>query len=143
MQELISPTGNNRTAKLRSTLLMVILATIPCYCLGVGLLFINEAQSNRPTATITSSATFTQTVSTSAPQVASPTASFTPTITRTWTPSMTFTPFRTPTRTETPEPSKTATPTLEPPTDTPIPPTDTAAPTNTETLIPAVTTQAP
>lgn len=115
----------------RQILLYVILATIPCYCLGMAVLqgsrWMQDKGTTTPTVDLTGT-DFALTL-TALPTSTGPiTATFTATITLTpsWTPSQTFTPFRSPTHTitNTPlPPSHTPTPTtsytLEPPTETP------------------------
>ncbi len=119
----------SRNARIRSTLIVIILATLPCYCLGLiavggatvaadrhahGFEHVNQyAHGCRPDGNGT-------------PLIfPSATATNTPTIT--WTPSQTFTQFVPPSRT----PSYTPTNTL---TNTPIPsstPTETTEPSDT------------
>ncbi|NMC80046.1 MAG: hypothetical protein GYA59_11855 [Chloroflexi bacterium] len=119
-------TPNNRT---RSTLIFVILGTLPCYCLGLVVLRSCQPSAQTLTPTVTQTVmegTLTPPMPSNTPFVF-PTATFTPTATVTWTPSLTFTPFVPPTRTITP----TATFTLTPePSETP---TETLVPTETLT----------
>lgn len=133
MQNLID-TRADRRSKTRSSLLFIILATIPCYCLGFVVLRSCQPVSRQPTPSPSPIQT------TALPQIQSPTSTFTqpvliitasqtPTITQTWTPTLTLTPFSTWTRTITP----TVTDTSQPPTHTNTPPpTDTSIP-NTPT----------
>jgi hypothetical protein len=127
-----------RRERIRSTLIIVILVTIPCYLLGLITLWITNGVKvrGRVTPTVTQSDLFSFTSSPTA-LAGTPTV-FTPTITETGTKRPTFTPTNTfliPTRTasptpgftETPRPSSTPTPTE------PIPPTDTVFPTETPT----------
>lgn len=129
-----------RRSRTRSTLIMVILATIPCYCLGLILLDVGNVARRvvTPTTTQTITARVVKRTNTPRPSktaFAFPTATAVPTETITWTPSPTFTPFvppthtptHTPSDTHTPTPTHTASPTLPPPVDTPTP-TPTTAP---------------
>lgn len=104
-----------RVRILHIVLVAIILATIPCYCLGIQVIR-RAPVIERPTTTATVSPS-------GIPVTVSATASRTPIppyVTRTYTPVPPFfTPF-TPTMTFTPEPTATNTPT---PTNTPIPPT--------------------
>ena len=120
---LIMLETSNPLARRRLTLFIIILATIPCYC--IGLVAISLAPDNSPTAT--PSPTFAATAT-----VPSLTFSPDPSI-FTQTPSNTPTVTPTPTDTNTPTytPSVTATETVF------VPPTDTA--TNTMTFTPSPT----
>ena len=126
-----------RGAKLRHTLIVIILATLPCYLLGAIVLWIGDAakESRTPTVEI-STVIITATPQPSTTQ-APPTAF--PTLTATIVP--TNTPTRTPTAipTNTPEPP-TSTFTLTPlPTDTPTETlTPTPAPTDTTPTAPTL-----
>lgn len=128
----------DRRTRTRSTLLIIILATLPFYCVGLvvlGIARISQRPDKTPTLTPTV-AVITQTLgptSTVTP-FQFPTATNTGTATITYTPSITWTPFHTPTRTQTLVPSITFTPVTPSPTSTPLPPTFTPEPTNT--LIP-------
>ena len=120
------PTDPGARWRIRQTLVAIILATLPCYCIG---LFAANMAPNRgiiPTFTLTP--TFTQT--------ATATETTTPQPTETGEPTATETPTLIPTETETQlPPTETATDTQEPSatfTDAP--------PTATDTLIP---TEAP
>jgi len=104
--------------RIRSFLLIAILATLPCYCAGY---FAVQTVRNRPTPTITP--TFTITPTATETPVNTPTLTLTPTITE--TPTITPTETPTPTITETP----TITPTY----------TATATATNTATYTPTAT----
>lgn len=126
-----------RRARTRSILIFIILATIPCYCLGFVLLQVGTNARERPA---TATPTVTGTIQPSdTPAAASPspiifpsaTISLTPTVT--WTPSMTPTLFQPPTRTPSLTPTETMVPTA---TDTLVPTatwTDTPTPTQTDT----------
>ena len=123
----------------RQILIYIILATIPCYCLGMAVLqgskWFLARGTTTPTPDLSETAaiitlTAMPTITGTIPNTPTPTVTLTPS----WTPSLTFTPFMTPTRTitNTPQPptitpSQTASLTPEPPTLTP-----------TETLIPSV-----
>lgn len=122
----------NRITRIRTALIIIFLATLPCYCLGLGVLraFSPTDRTATPTATYTPIGILRTDTPTLSP-VIFPTATDTPTPTITWTPSMTFTAFVPPTRT--PSPSATNTPTPEPPTQTPVTPT---VETPTDTLTP-------
>lgn len=122
-----------KRAKLRSTLLIIILATLPCYCLGLIVLYFGDSSGGGATPTATSPIQMRVTPSQTPILLAttaliSPTASNTPTITLTASPTRTYS---LPT---TQVPTATLTHTLVPtatPTDTPtpteyIPPTLTA-----------------
>ena len=115
--------------KLRRTLVIIILATIPLYLLGMVVLWVGKTASNDLTPT-PSQVTAIIITATGEPSVtlAPPTSYPTPTATETFT----ITPTRTliPTHTITPIPTDTATPV---PTDTEAP---TQAPTDTETPVP-------
>lgn len=119
-----------RRTKLRSTLIVVILATLPCYLLGMIVLWIGNSIKVQQSQTPTISAT-----ATGAPWEGLPTntlgpiptyaetATFTPTVTETATPTATFfipsntptlspTASLTPTETETPTVTATVTETI-------------------------------
>ena len=125
----------SRTRKIRVILGVIILATLPFYCLGL-IMLQGQNMANR-----TRTATPTETREVAASNTPRPTwtgvitatASITPSPTITWTPSVTPTAFRTPTRTITLTATITLTPTetLVPPTDTPEPPTATDTPSPT------------
>lgn len=130
-----------RRNRIRSFLIIAIVATIPCYCLGLAMLQV-DSFLNRPTRTPTN--TYTPTITgTTAPPTDTPvpatgtvTVTLTPTLT--FTPSLTFTAFLTPTTTITLTPSPPP-PTL---TNTPPPP-PTLTPTSTPTLAPPTLTPSP
>jgi len=120
-----------RRSRVKRTLLIIIIATIPCYLLGGIVLLVNEGISGRatpiaPTATYEqvnpeSSATLTPTLPVPTAifpthtETMTPTISLTPTVTRTYV-IPTSTPSDTPTSTATePPPTDTSTPTTEPP----------------------------
>jgi hypothetical protein len=119
-----------KRARLRSTLIIIILAALPCYILGLIVLWVGST-SHKVTPTITLSV-ITQVSETPAlvsPTLPIPSAQF-PTKTRTDTPTTTSSPtititYSIPTSTAsyTPTPSVTTTNTPEPtlaPTDTPV-----------------------
>ena len=119
--------------RLKSTLIIVILATIPCYLLGLLIVWVGNIAKSRTTATPTVQmiATLTpefMTATLPKPTIVfvSPTPSQTPTEGPTPTPSATyFIPSSTPSKTPSHTPSQTSTSTHTPlPTDTPTP-TDT------------------
>ena len=122
-----------KRTRVKSTLLIVIIATIPCYLLGLIVLWVSNGVRDRatPTPTITETVAVTQALPTAGePTLPVPTAQF-PTATYTLTPSIT--------------PTLTATRTYVVPTLTPShTPTATATamplPTETETLVPVITT---
>jgi hypothetical protein len=119
-----TPTYNDkqlRVQRTRRVLIIIILCTIPCYCLGIVTLRILSNQRVQRTLTPTSTLTLTLTETSS------------PTTTATLNPSATSTPTYTPTatKTATPLPTDTSQPTL---TSTPIPPTDTTVPSDTPTV---------
>ena len=103
----------------------VILITLPCYCLGMIMLWNANLvrEQKTPTATFTPEGTSLATVTpTYTVPAISPTVTFTPTITSTFTPTITY--VIPPTRTFTLTPSPLPTDTLQPSptfTDTPIP----------------------
>jgi len=124
-----------RRTRIRSVLIIVILATIPCYLLGLLILWISNGTRSEgtPTPTITfevSEPTVFMTATLPVPTLifdtatitSTPTISLTPSATKTYTipsstPTITFTPSNTPTPTDTntPEPISTDTPTIPPP----------------------------
>lgn len=129
--------------RLRIVLMMIILSTLPCYCLG----FFMAAQAPRQRATATPALTPTgrKTFTVTPTLFQFPTATFTPflnIITNTITPTASPTATATSTHTFTPSPSITSTPTLEPTfTETPSPPpppTETPTPTLTDTPVPTI-----
>jgi hypothetical protein len=143
-QEIKMTMADRKSSKTRSTLILIILASILCYCLGIGVLWVSRLP--RPEQTLTPTPNLTAEAATRQAETAAaiPTAtgvlfiSATPTVlspTPTWTPSQTFTPFKTWTGT----PTGTATQTL-PPSQTPTV-TDTVQPSNTP--IPATETPVP
>lgn len=118
-----------KRSRVKSTLLIVIIATIPCYLLGLIVLWVSNGVRDRttPTPGITETAFVTQPQPTAGePTLPVPTAQF-PTATFTLTPSIT--PTLTATRTyviptATPSDTPTATFTMMPlptETDTPVP----------------------
>lgn len=119
-----------RRSRVKRTLLIIIIATIPCYLLGGIVLLVNEGISGRvtpsaPTATVQQ--VNPEITATSSPTLPIPTAIF-PTRTETMTPTITMTPTVTrtyviPTSTSSNTPTSTAT--EPPPTDTPTPPPST------------------
>jgi hypothetical protein len=124
--------ANARTARLRRILIIVILATIPFYLLGMVALWVArasvDAKSITPTTnviyvTATNPATATNELPTKFP-TREPTKAKSPTITHTVTMTETTTPIVIPTETFTPAPTITQTP-IPVPTDTSVPPTDT------------------
>ncbi len=134
----------NRVARLRRTLLIIILVTLPCYLLGTIVLFVARSASSQLTVTPTNNIlviTATQVpTSTNPPPTGYPTPTATATATATPTFTVTFTVTPTPTHTPTDLPTFTFTAT-DLPTDTPtlpptiaptleptLPPTDTLAP---------------
>jgi hypothetical protein len=104
-----------KRAQTRRNLVLLILATLPCYCLGVVLLNIGQIASRPLTPTPTATHTQrtprrTSTPGPSATPLIIPTATQTSTETITWTPSPTYTEFVPPTRTQTGTPTPTETP---------------------------------
>lgn len=96
----------NRT---RSILLMVIILSLVCYCIGFAVLQVNEVTRRVPTVTatqntLTPTATVTINPLTPTPLYITSTFTVSPTITLTFTPSLTFTPFIPPTSTPSPTP---------------------------------------
>lgn len=122
-----------QTSRTRSTLIIIILATIPCYCLGLVVLLVGreiQKASNLPTATPSPSNTpvVIQTLPATITPFQFPTETQTSTPTLTVTPSQTLTPFLPPTRTATQTPTMTIEPTVTS-TPTEAPPTPTMTPT--------------
>ena len=120
----------DRRARTRTILVFIILATLPCYCLGLVILQIGRADQ-QPTATPTLTRTATRQVSSPMPVLtdtpfSTATVTETPTATITRTPNLTLTAWVPPTRTPTNPP----TPTLA---ATPLP--DTPTPTATQEVI--------
>ena len=111
-----------RRSRSRSTLIMIILATIPCYCFGYLVLNIGREAGRigtpTPGAQPTRAIQATATRGPSSTAVIFPTVTPLPTETITWTPSPTYTQFVPPTRTPTNTIIPTHTPTI---TTTPIP----------------------
>ncbi len=106
-----------RRAKLRSTLIVICLATLPCYLLGLIVLWVGDSVKNRPTGTPTLEITTQSAWVTSATLFVTvtnnPTETPTPTLTESPTPSATyFIPSATPTLSPTPSATPTLTPTL-------------------------------
>jgi hypothetical protein len=123
---------------------IIILVTIPCYCIGMILLWnTNLARGQKtPTATLTPEGTRMGSITpTFTLPALSATVSLTPTITTTFTPTITY--VLPPTRTASPSPSPSPTNTLIPSptyTDTPVPsPTFTATEAPTSTSAPSET----
>jgi len=105
--------AGNRT---RVTLLVIIAATIPCYCIGsLALWNANRVRSAlTPTATMDLTATpLALTSPTLTLPIQSPTATQTSTVTPTFTPTITYVlpPSKTPTISPSPQPSSTPEPT--------------------------------
>ena len=122
---------SGKTLRTRYILVVIILATIPCYC--AGLVYANSKRAQgTPTATPLASLTWTSSPSPFPTNTRLPfntfTPTLTPTITLTLTISITPSPFMTPTQTASLTPTVTATFT-----DTPSP-TVTSSPTNTSTV---------
>src|SRR5512146_914693 len=96
--------GENPLARRRLILIAIVLATIPCYCLGgIALLFAPQPGSKTATPTPSDPPTVTETsIFTSTPSL-TPTTTETPTETPTITstPTETLTPFVPPTNTPT------------------------------------------
>jgi hypothetical protein len=118
-----------RRSRVKRTLLIIIIATIPCYLLGGIVLLVNEGISGRATPSAPS-ATIEQVDSeisaTPSPTLPIPTAIF-PTRTETMTPTISLTPTITRTYvipTSTPSHTPTSTATEPPPPDTPTPTTE-------------------
>jgi hypothetical protein len=129
----------DRKTRIRSILIIIIIATIPCYLVGIVALKVGQqVQTGAQTATPT--LTLTQTPPPAATEITptefvTRTPTVTSTATVTWTPSVTYTPFIPPTRTETPTPPPTNTPT-----ETSIPSqTPTEEPVSTSTPVPEST----
>jgi len=119
----------DRRSKTRTTLIIIILATLPFYCVGIimlGISRVTQGSPNKATPTIALTISPTaapfQPTSTVTP-FSFPTATYTATPTVTFTATATWTPFLTPTRTQTIVPSVTWTPTLAPATPTLLPTT--------------------
>ena len=134
-----------KRSRVKSTLLIVILATIPCYLLGMIVLWVSNGVRDRatPTPTVMATEVITEQPTTGNATLPVPTAMF-PTATNTQTPTITLTPTLTRTYVvPTSTPSKTPTATLAD-TATPVPlPSDTPTlgiPIATETLEIAPTT---
>jgi hypothetical protein len=141
-QDLIMTSDPFARARLRKVLVIVILATIPCYCAGLVAILLapSRIREANVTPTLTSSstavvfATQTSTIFTSLTPTGSSTPSQTPTSTSSATTTNTPTITQTPTISATPIPTNT--PFLPPPTftNTPIPlPTYTSLPALTST----------
>jgi hypothetical protein len=120
-----------RRNKLRSTLIVITLATLPCYLLGMIVLWIGNSVMNRPSPTPTLTVTATQESWGTNPTLTLPPiptspefATYTPTLTITPKPTATyFIPSNTPTLSPTPTTTNTATETeTPPPTETETPP---------------------
>jgi len=118
----------NQHPRLRSILVLVIIASLMCYCLGAAVLQVNTLVKQNKTRTQTPSLVSFETLQVTSTVTGFPspfyitnTPSLTPTITITFTPSLTFTEFVPPTRTETPTPTVTLSPSPAPATETPIP----------------------
>lgn len=134
-------TTGRRRAKTRSTLIIIILASLLCYCLGFSVLWVSRLPrpGKQPTPTL-DPAVETEMSTTHVPTT-EPTTTDTPFLSPTptgvtpspsWTPSQTFTPFKTWTGTPTGTATETLKPSLTPtitetlvPSDTPVPPTAT------------------
>ncbi len=116
-----------RKNKLRSTLIVIIFATLPCYLLGMIVLWIGKSVINQqnltPTVTITATVdpwggvptnTLLPIATSPLIETATPTITLPPTATITYvipsnTPTLSATPSATPTITETPAPTATET----------------------------------
>lgn len=103
--------GNRRRRKIRQILGIIILATLPCYCLGFFALSAGRTirvgtHTPTPSITVTSSVTPTATRT----RFVFPTATPSLLPSQTWTPTETFTPFIPPTMT----PTRIPPPTVEP-----------------------------
>ena len=126
--------------RIKKVLLIISATTIPCYCLGMVLLWNAKggraADTPTPDLTITERLGGTPSVTFTSP-VYTRTSTLTPTITQTFTTTITY--MLPPSDTPSPSPSPTNTTT---PTDTLVPTaTDTVAPTDTETPTPTETTE--
>jgi hypothetical protein len=122
---------NSKVARLRRTLIIIILAALPCYLLGAIVLWVGDAARNSRTPTpIISTVIVTATPQPSSTLIP-PTAYPTRTVTDTATALPTYTaspiPTHTPLPTLTPVPTKTFTPTVP------------ELPTETETQLPTAT----
>jgi len=132
---MFAPADPIKRQRLKKTLIIVILATIPCYLLGLIIAWIGNAVKDQPTQTPTSEIVITEGPIYMTPTLPVPTVLFatftltlTPTEGPTPTPSATyFIPSPTPSYTATFTPTATATAS-----DTPPLPTETP----TETIIP-------
>src|SRR5512133_2652762 len=132
---MFTPTDHINRQRLKKTFIIVILATIPCYLLGLIIAWIGNTVKNQPTRTPTVEFVVTENPVYMSPTLPVPTVIFatftltlTPTLGATPTPSATyFIPSSTPSFTPTFTPTFTATAS-----DTPPPPTETP----TETLTP-------
>ena len=121
---------------------IIILLTIPCYCLGLLLLWNSNLERRQltPTATVTPDGTKPDSITpTFTFPAVSATVTLTPTITATFTPTRTYVlpASNTPSSSPSPLPSNTAapSPTL---TDTPVPlPSSTATDLPTDTITPS------
>lgn len=121
-------------------LIAVILATVPCYCLGGWALSQDFRLIPTPTPTFTPTATHTPVPPTATPTATStPTATLPPTPTEEPSPTVTHTPTPTETVTPTATATETATATATVPTPTP---TETATATLTPTATPTETATA-
>lgn len=112
------------TKRIRYLLMLAILITLPCYCLGLVILRIDQTRPAKVTPSVTLTPTRTSTITLT--PYTNFTFTFTPTITLTGTLKPTATPTRTATVTPTPTMTNTVPPTA---TDTEIPPTVTFSPT--------------
>lgn len=125
---MFTPADPIKRQRLKKTLIIVILATIPCYLLGLIIAWIGNTVKNQPTQTPTVELVITENPVYVTPTLPVPTAIFatftltlTPTEGPTPTPSATyFIPSPTPSYTTTFTPTFTATAS-----DTPPPPTET------------------
>jgi hypothetical protein len=128
---MFAPADPLKRQRLKKTLIIIILATIPCYLLGLIIAWIGNTVKNQPTQTPTVEFIITEPSLFLSPTLPFPTVQFatatltlTPTLGPSPTPSATyFIPSPTPSFTATFTPTFTATAT-----DTPLPPTET--PTN-------------
>ncbi|HNR47540.1 MAG TPA: hypothetical protein PKO03_10740 [Anaerolineaceae bacterium] len=108
----------DRRTRTRSTLVLIILATLPCYCLGFIVFQVGQALQKTPlppTATLMAPTETllgpTAVLTLTSTPLNFPTFTVSPTPTITWTASITYTPFLPPTRTMTTTPTLTQSPT--------------------------------
>jgi hypothetical protein len=145
----VMPETSEARTRRRLTLIVVTLATIPCYCIGwIAMVIAPEPTELTPTATLTATFGPTATGTLQLPTLSltplivtgtiTPTFTFTPTATQTLTPFQpatgTFTPSYTPSNTATLTPSNT-------PSLTPSPTSTTSSGTVTPSITPFPATQ--